>query len=210
MEVKKYRVVCSQPKFSDEIYIDIAPVEGTIHDQIFFSRIQLHKQVDDKPLSRLYGSIYLQDCDGDITVEFPKPQARKNTPDYDGIKKSYSDLEPKIINRYKKMRENGRESTLFVYSIDQMFEESESRNAEAEAFERKRRQKMKEVEVKTSATYKQKHAEQLSPSSFQEERMLHEKEKFAAIRERRIEGEQKRASDTMPAWLRFQKVYSGD
>ena len=210
MEVKKYRVVCSQPKFSDEIYIDIAPVEGTIHDQIFFSRIQLHKQVNAQPLSHLYGSIYLQDCDGDITVDFPKPKARIGTPDYEGTKKKYDELEPQIVKRYQKMKENGLESTLFVYSVDQMFETSESRNAEAEAFENKRRKKMQEIEVKTSATYKQKHAEQLSPSSFQEERMLQEQRKFAAIRERRIEGEHKRAVDVVPAWLRFQKVYSGD
>lgn len=209
MEMKKYRVVCSQPKFSDEIYIDIAPDNGVIHDQIFFSRIQLHKQISTQPLSRLYGSIYLQDCDGDIRVEFPKPKARVNTPDYEGIKKRYSELEPEIINRYKKMRENGNESTLFVYSIDQMFEESESKNAEAEAFENKRRKKMKEIKIQTT-TYKQKHAEQLSPSSFREERILQEQRKFAAIRERRIEGEHKRAADVVPAWLRFQKVYSGD
>lgn len=210
MEAKKYRVVCSQPKFSDEIYIDIAPVEGTIHDQIFFSRIQLHKQVDNKPLSRLYGSIYLLDCDGDVMVEFPKPQARKNTPDYEGVKKRYAELEPKIVERYQKMKENGQESTLFVYSVDQMFETSESRNAEAEAFENKRRKKMQEIKVQTSATYKQKHAKQISPQSFQEERILQEQRKFAAIRDRRIEVEHKRAADTMPAWYRFQKVYSGD
>lgn len=210
MEAKKYRVVCSQPKFSDEIYIDIAPVEGTIHDQIFFSRIQLHKQVDNKPLSRLYGSIYLLDCDGDVMVEFPKPQARKNTPDYEGVKKRYAELEPKIVERYQKMKENGQESTLFVYSVDQMFETSESRNAEAEAFENKRRKKMQEIKVQTSATYKQKHAKQIFPQSFQEERILQEQRKFAAIRDRRIEVEHKRAADTMPAWYRFQKVYSGD
>lgn len=210
MEVKKYRVVCSQPKFSDEIYIDIAPDSGVIHDQIFFSRIQLHKQISNQPLSRLYGSIYLQDNNGDITVEFPKPQARINTPDYEGVKKRYTELEPQIIERYLKMKEKGRESTLFVYSIDQMFEEFESKNDEAEAFAKRRERKMKEVEIKTSGAYRQKHAAQISPQSFQEEKMLQERRKFAAIRERRIEGEHKRAADTMPAWLRFQKVYSGD
>lgn len=210
MEVKEYRVVCSQPKFSDEIYIDIAPVEGTIHDQIFFSRMQLHKQVDNKPLSRLYGSIYIRDCEGSVTVEFPKPQARIGTPDYEGIKKSYKALEPKIIKRYEQMKKEGHQSTLFVYGIDAMFETSKSRNDEAAAFERKRQRKMEEVKVKTSGSYKQKHAEQLCPKSAQEERILQEKEKFTAIQERRIEGEHKRAMESIPAWLRFQKVYSGD
>ena len=210
MEIKKYRVVCSQPKFSDEVYIDIAPVDGTIHDQIFFSRIQLHKQLSTQPLSRMYGSIYLNDNNGEIEVEFPKLQVRKNAPDYETAQKRVADLEVKIIERYQKMKDEGQESTLFLYSIDQMFETSETRNAEAEAFENKRRKKMKDIEARTSSTYKQKHAEQLSPNSFQEERMLKEKEKFAAIRERRLEGEQKRAADVIPAWLRFQKVYSGD
>ncbi|MBQ8481686.1 MAG: hypothetical protein IJ532_04050 [Alphaproteobacteria bacterium] len=207
MEVKKYRVVCSQPKFSDEIYIDIAPDSGIIHDQIFFSRIQLHKQIDNQPLSRLYGSIYLQDCNGNISVEFPKPQARKDTPDYEGIMKRYAELEPKIIERYEAMKKFGEESTLFVYGIDRMFEMSEDKIAEGDAFEKKRRAKMKEVEVKT---YKQKHAEQLLPHNSQEERMLREKENFLAVRERRIEGEKKRAHETTPAWLRFQSQYSGD
>lgn len=210
MEVKKYRVVCSQPKFSDEIYIDIAPVNGTIHDQIFFSRIMLHKQVDSQPLSRMYGSIYLNDNDGVVNVIFPEPQARKNMPDYKGIKSRYSELEPEIIDRYRKMVAAGQETTLFLYSIDQMFEESESVNAEAAAFENKRRKKMQDIEMKTSGTYKQKHIEQVYPHSCQEERILQEKAKFAAIRERRMEAEHKRASETIPAWLRFQKVYSGD
>lgn len=210
MELKKYKVVCSQPKFSDEIYIDIAPDSGVIHDQIFFSRIQLHKQIDNKPLSRLYGSIYLQDCNGEITVSFPTPQARKNTPDYEGIKRRYAQLEQKIIERYKNMRQDGRETTLFLYSVNQMFEMSEDKIAEGDAFERRRREKMKSVSVKTSPDYLQKHAEQLSPQSYQEERMIQEKAKFVAIRERRIKGEQKRASETIPAWLRFQNQYSGD
>ena len=210
MEVKKYRVVCSQSKFSDEIYIDIAPDSGIIHDQIFFSRIQLNKQFDNQPLSRLYGSIYLQDCNGNISVEFPKPQARKDTPDYEGIMKRYNELEPKIIKRYEAMKKSGEESTLFVYGIDKMFEMSKDRIAEGDAFERKRREKMQSVADKTSSEYRQKHAEQLSPHSFQEERILMEKEKFLASRERRIEGEQKRAHETMPAWMRFQRQYSGD
>ena len=163
MEVKKYRVVCSQPKFSDEIYIDIAPDSGIIHDQIFFSRIQLHKQFDNQPLSRLYGSIYLQDCDGNISVEFPKPQARKDTPDYEGIMKRYNELEPKIVERYEAMKKSGEETTLFVYSVDQMFEMSEDRIAEGDAFERKRREKMQAVIGKAPSEYRQKHAEQLSP-----------------------------------------------
>lgn len=210
MELKKYKVVCSQPKFSDEIYIDIAPDSGVIHDQIFFSRMQLHKQVDNKPLSRLYGSIYLQDYNGEITVTFPTPQARKNTPDYENIKRRYDKLEQKIVERYKLMRKNNRETTLFLYSLNQMFETSAEKIAEGDAFECRRREKMKAISAKFSSNYAQKHAQQIYAQSYQEERIIQEKENFAAIRERRIEREQKRSSETIPAWLRFQSQYSGD
>ncbi|MBR1601063.1 MAG: hypothetical protein IJ677_05730 [Alphaproteobacteria bacterium] len=211
MEVKKYRVVCSQPKFSDELYIDIAPVNGTIHDQIFFSRMQLHKAIDGQPLSRLYGSIYLNDYNGDVAVEFPKPQARKNTPDYEGLMKRYDELKQKIIARYNKMRIAGQETTLPVCSIDRMFEMSETKNAEADAFQRRCKLKMEKVaELTQKDSYKQKHFEQAFPQTFQEEQLLHKKEELSAVRERRVEAERKRATETIPAWLRFQREYSGD
>ena len=215
MEIKRYKVVCSQPRLSDEIYIDIAPDGGIIHDQIFFSRIQLNKQLNNQPLSRLFGSIYLQDSNGDISVEFPKPQARKDSPIYQGVMRQYSFLEPQIAETYRKMKQAGMESTLFVYGVNEMFEMSAEKNAEAEAFERRRREKMRKIEEQTAKTesYKQKHNTQLSPQgpqTPQEEQRLKRARQFAAIRERRIAGEQKRAADVIPAWLKFQKVYSGD
>ena len=215
MEIKKYKVVCSQPKFSDEIYIDIAPDKGIIHDQIYFSRIMLHRQTDKQPLSRLYGSIYLQDNNGEISVEFPRPQVRKISPDYQGIMKQYADLEPKIVARYKKMLENEQESTLFVCSVNQMFELSEQKNAEAAAFEKKRREKMRKIDENTAASvdYKHKHAAQITgrpPLTLQEEERLRMSEQFASAQERRVSGEQKRAQDPLAAWQRFQKQYSGD
>lgn len=212
MDVKKYRVVCSQAQFSEEVYIDIAPDNGVIHDQIFFSRIQLHKQIDNQPLSRLYGSIYLNDNNGNITVEFPAPQAKKDSPDYEAIKKQYDALEPKIVRRYQQMVASGQETTLFVYSINQMFELSESKNAEVESFARKRRAKMREVEEKTSK-YSEKHALELKhefPQTLQEEQRLRQEKLFEDAKERRIYSEHKRAGETAPAWLRFQKLYSGD
>lgn len=210
--VKKFKVVCSQPKFSDDVYIDIAPDSGVIHDQIFFSRIQLHKQTSGQPLSRLFGSIYLYDDNGDISVEFPKPQSRKDSPIYQGVMRQYSFLEPQIVDTYRKMLQAGMESTLFVYGVNEMFEMSAEKNAEAEAFERRRREKMRQIAEQTegSASYKQKHAAQISPQTPQEEFRLMQNQRFKAVRERRIAGEQKRATETVPAWLRFQKQYSGD
>ncbi len=212
MEIKKYKVVCSQPKFSDEIYIDIAPDHGIIHDQILFSRIMLHRQISNEPLSRLYGSIYLTDNNGDVSVEFPKPQSRKGTPLYEGVMRQYSFLEPQIVDSYRKMRQSGSESTLLVCSIDQMFELSERKNAEADAFEKRRCEKMRMIEEQTQKTgdYKQKHAQQLWPQTPQEEERMKMERQFSAAQKRRIAGEQKRAADIIPAWQRFQKDHSGD
>jgi len=215
MNIKKYKVVCSQPKFSDDIYIDIAPSDGIIHDQIFFSRILLHRQINSQPLSRLYGSIYLEDNNGDIAVEFPKPQARKESPLYKAIMNQYSFLEAQIIEGYRKMRQSGQETTLAVCSIDQIFELSQTKNAEADAFAKKRREKMRMIEEKTEkpVDYKQKHAAHSvlqHPQTIQEEQRLKLEQQNAAARRRRVAAEKKRAAETVPAWLRFQKEYSGD
>lgn len=212
MEIKKNKVVCSQPKFSDDIYIDIAPSDGIIHDQIFFSRIMLHRQISNQPLSRLYGSIYLQDDNGDVSVEFPKPQAPKDSPMYKGIINQYSFLEAQIIESYRKMRQSDSESTLKVCSVNQMFELSERKNAEADAFERRRREKMRMIEEKTAKTesYKQKHAEQIYPQTPQEEQRIKQEQQFASARLLRTVVEQKRAAQPLAAWQRFQKNYSGD
>lgn len=212
MEIKKYKVVCSQPQFSDDIYIDIAPSHGIIHDQILFSRIQLHRQTDSQPLARLFGSIYLEDDNGSIKVEFPKPQSRKDSPLYNAVMKQYIYLEPQIIETYRKMRQAGEESTLFIYGVNQMFETSSARNAEAEAFERRRERKMREIAEKTApaSSYKQKHAAQIYPQTPQEEERQKREQQFSAARDRRIAGEQKRAQEPLAAWQRFQKEYSGD
>lgn len=212
MAINKYKVVCSQPRFSDHVYIDIAPSQGIIHDQIFFSRIQLHRQISNQPLSRLYGSIYLTDNNGDINVEFPSPQARKNTPDYLGCLKRYANLEQQIIECYKEMLKSGQESTLHIYGINQMVEISETNDSDAAAYERKQRDKRRFMAQPNEqpSDYKHKHLEQISPQTPQEEKRIQQMEQFSSIRKRRIATEQKRAADITPAWLRFQKEYSGD
>ncbi len=212
MSIKTYKVVCSESQFSGVQYIDIAPSNGIIHDQIYYSRIQLHRQKETYPLTRLFGSVYLHDNDGVVSVEFPKPQARKGSPDYEGMMRERDKMEPKIIKQYQDMINAGEESTLFVYSIDQMFDESESLIAEAEAFERKRREKMQKIAEKTGG-YKQKHSEQTDikyPQSFQEEQRMQRANEFATAQKRRVAVEQKRATQPLAAWQRFQKDYSGD
>lgn len=204
MDIKKYRVVCSQPQMSDEIYIDIAPENGVIHDQIFFSRLQLHRQENGQPLHKLCSPIYLQDNNGEILVEFPPIDAQVNTPDYEKQQQKYNTLEPKIIERYRNMRDSGKESTLFIYGIDQMAAKQLDRSA----------QKTADVSVgaenNADNEFIRKHSHQIYPQTPQEERILKQKEEFISVRVRRITGEQKRASDIVPAWRRFQKEYSGD
>jgi len=212
MAVKKFKVVCTQEKFSDKIYIDIAPDRGVIHDQIFFSRIQLQRRTGGKQLERLYGSIYLQDADGKITVDFPSPQVRKNSPDYNGVMRQYAKLESKIIRSYQEMIAAKQETTLFIYGVSDMFEMSAEKNAEAEAFEKKRKEKMQRITEQTTAlpSYRQKHREDIFPQTLQEEQRAEAKAEFTKVRNRRLAVEQKRAQETTPAWLRFQKEYSGD
>lgn len=187
---KTYKVVCTKPELSDDIYIDIAPSEGIIHEQIYFSRMQLHRQQNSAPLKRFGGQIYLHDNDGNITIEFPN--ADKEIKDrYDDS--AYAKLEERILRRYQQMRLACLDSTLFVYNIDEMFD----------IIERKK-------DIAESVSYKEKHRQQLYPQSPQEERLLQQADEFIAIQEHRIIAEQKRAEETIPAWLRFQKQYSGD
>lgn len=194
MDIKKYRVVCTKPEMSDDIYIDIAPDSGVIHDQIFFSRLQLNRQTGGQPMHRLYGSIYLEDNNGELSVDFPPIQAKEGTPDYDKKQKEFAALKPRIIECYQNMREAGMESTLFIYDIDQMFEKTAEIVAISE----------------TDNSYMRKHFKQLAPQNPQEEKLARQREEFNAVRQRRIASEQKRMTDKIPAWRRFQNEYSGD
>lgn len=198
MAVKQYKVVCSRPRFSGKMFIDIAPADGIIHDQILFSRSVLNKQTDPQPVDNLYGSIYLRDNGSEVTVEFPPVHIRKNTPDYEGTVNRYRKLEPEIIKRYKQMRAEGRESTIHIYGISEMCAMSE----DDEYSEMAGGIVTKETST-VPASYAQKH---LSPKSPQEERQQQFKEQVSAKKRPAYSP----VDDTVPAWLRFQRQYSGD
>ena len=93
-----------------------------------------------------------------------------------------------------------------------MLEMSETDNSDAAVYERKQREKRRFMAQPNEqhADYKHKHLEQISPQTPQEEKRIQQMEQFSSIRKRRIATEQKRAADITPAWLRFQKEYSGD
>ena len=209
---KEYKVVCSKTRFNDEAsYIDIAPSKGIIHDQIFFSRILLHRSISSQPLDRLFGSIYLQDNNGDINILFPQEANKNKIIENQGILRQYSAIKEKIIQRYQKMIFSGKESTLqYICGINEMFDSDNARNSEAEAYEKRCRKKREQITEETNNYYKNKHLEQIYPKSFQEEQHIYKQQELKRTQIRRICCEQKRAQETIPSWLKFQKEYSGD
>ncbi len=139
--MEKYRVVCSKPRFSDNIYVDIAPENGTTHEQIFFSREQLHKKISSEQLDLMVGSIYLQDDRGNINIDLPPPNvSKKRYLEYEAVMRLHDKLRKEIIMAYQTMRKAGKDTTLEVYSANMMMA---IRNAEDEAVDEynKRRQK---------------------------------------------------------------------
>lgn len=139
--MEKYRVVCSKPRFSDNIYVDIAPENGTTHEQIFFSREQLHKKISSEQLDLMAGSIYLQDDRGNINIDLPLPNvSKKRYLEYEAVMRLHDKLRKEIIMAYQTMRKAGKDTTLEVYSANMMMA---IRNAEDEAVDEynKRRQR---------------------------------------------------------------------
>ncbi len=142
MSIKQYRVICWQPSTSsveDEIFVDIAPRFEVTHNMMFYSRLKLFRGNDNnKKIVSLAGSVYLNDIEPkhDIDIVFSQitdvPQRR---------------LIPIILDAYKKMRSEGKETTLqetvSAWQAEQMSEEFRSDKAkqDAEIFERRERER---------------------------------------------------------------------
>ncbi|MBR1398683.1 MAG: hypothetical protein IJ564_00705 [Alphaproteobacteria bacterium] len=131
MEKKEYRVVCSEERWTNKIFIDIAPANGVIHDMIYAARKAKNPNV-----SNLAGSVYLSHVDGmEPEIEFSvdgstkklseaelktkaehlnSPENRKYGPGYAYYIGLYSKLLPKIHETYQMMRKFGKESTISV------------------------------------------------------------------------------------------------
>ncbi len=211
MEKKNYKVVCSKLRFGNEVFVDIAPQGGVIHDQIFFSRAQLCKAYSNQPLERLANSIYLQAWEEDgqierLKIDFPQVISEKlDKYEHERMLQLYAELEPQITAAYYEMRAGGRESTLFVYGVAEMnaLQEAERRqngsDADGDAFERREKRRRAQFAVKHT-----------SPQTPQEEKLLKMAAAYVSECERRMCGEEKRAQETLPAWLRHQRQYDGD
>lgn len=211
MEKKNYKVVCSKLRFGQEIFVDIAPHNGVIHDQIFFSRAQLCKAYSDLPLERLTNSIYMQAWEEDgktaqLKIDFPQIiNEKQDKYEYERMLQLYAELEPQIAAAYYEMRAGGRESTLFVYGVAEMnaLQEAERRqngsDPDADAFERREKRRQSQFAVKHAA-----------PQTPQEEKLQKMAAAYVGECERRICGEEKRAQETEPTWLKHQRQYDGD
>ena len=166
---KKYKVVCTKSQFSGEQYIDIAPAEGVIHDQILYSRVQLHKQTETYLLSKVMSSIYLSDDNGDISVEFPKSQTAENTPEYKKEQRLKDLLEPQIIRQYKDMRAAGNNSTLQICDINEMYALDEYEDIAYAPYDDFDDVSLQAMEKSANLRERLKHTETPTPQSPQEE-----------------------------------------
>lgn len=221
MLTKEYRVVCSKPKFSSDVIVDIAPSQGVTHDQIFFSRNWFYKQQTGQDLVKYNYSIMLKETDtGEPVVQFP---ADLNQPAksemHHSMQRDFDKLEPEIIKAFQKMRTDGLESTLYVYSVAEMSALEETmRTPEEEAFDRKQREKRARLTAQTAPqSYREKHLPPHSPANEpdypqnpQQEENMRVIAEFKQIQQHHQLAEHHLAQQTMPAWLRFQKEYSGD
>ena len=221
MLAKEYRVVCSKPKFGSNIIVDIAPSQGVTHDQIFFSRRWFYKQQTGQDLVKYNYSIMLKETDtGEPMVQFP---TELNLPAKSEMHRTmqcdFNKLEPEIIKAYRQMRADGLESTLYVYSVAEISALEETmRSPEEEAFDRKQREKRARFAAQTAPqSYREKHLpphssanEPTYPQNLQQEENMRVIAEFKQAQQHHIAAEQHLAQQTMPAWLRFQKEYSGD
>lgn len=204
MEAKKYRVICWQPSTSridDEIFVDIAPENGVIHNMMFYSRLKLYRGNDPKKnIIDRAKSVYL--CVKDEKKE-PEIVFEQMTD------VSHERLIPLIIDAYKKMREDGRESTLSnilsAWETERMAEEFNSLSAKKDAEAYEKREKARRMRF----------AEKHNPQTPQEERRYQNEEEFsAAIMRRQIamqnQAQRDAAQDPISRMKEKMRQYEGD
>lgn len=219
MAIKEYRVVCSRPKFGGKVIVDIAPAQGVIHDQIFFSRQWLHKKQTGEDLVKYNYSFRITVADGqEPEILYPEPlNIAAESEAYRVMLRDYRELEPEILKTYKNMSANGLQSTLYVYSgAERSALEETMKTPEEEAFDRRQRERRARfltTNETTSHAYREKHsqnAENGYPQNLRQEENMQIVAEFKQAQQRRIAAELHRAKFATSAWQRFQKDYSGD
>ncbi len=173
MNVKKYRVLCWQPsdsRIEDEVFVDIAPEDGVIHNMIFYSRMKLFRvSYPDKKIVNRAGSVFLSVVD-DNEPEIVFEQATDISKDR---------LIPLILKTFKKMKEQNTESTLgftiSAWEAEKMAEEFLSQDYKDDV------ERFTEKERRHRSAFVEKHY----PQSIQEEQILNKENDFAQVFARR-------------------------
>ena len=114
-EQKKYRILCNKERFTDNVFVDIAPENGVTHDMMFYSRLQLYRMTSSQILEDCgTRSIYMTVTDGqepEIDFSYSDPGVKKPL-EHQSYMKMCDRLRPMILKTYEKMIAAGRQSTL--------------------------------------------------------------------------------------------------
>lgn len=197
-ESKFYRVVCSQVRHTDQVFIDIAPTDanrfGVTHEMLFYSRMRISGE---DLCDYGTGSVFLTERDNqNPEVDFSQGfHAPKGTVEYDSYMRMCECLKPQILQTFRQMREEGKTTTLnYIMSVPELelFKEKlkaqKSLNSgvlsDEDAFSLREKRKR--------AQFAEKHRDLLMPSvnatdsaqSLGEEVMIEQRKNFVA-RERR-------------------------
>ena len=188
-------------RIEDEVFIDIAPENGVIHQMMFYSRLKLLREENPKKtIINRAGSVHLSvnEKTDELNIEFKQhtdiPQEK---------------LIPLIVSAYKQMRSQGMESTLpaIISNCDaeKMAEEfiCESAKKDIETFEKKERERRLRFAQKHSAQTPQ---EERLQQNIEESFIKSEHRETAIINRAKLDAKQ----DPVARMKEKMSRYSGD
>lgn len=174
----EYRVVCTQERFKDNIFIDIAPVEKTTHEALYYTRLQYQRNQFNQELED-YGthSVFLTDENGKVDIDFSQgAKGRKGSIEWESHMRMCERIRPQIVETYQKMISEGKNQT-FTPILSP---------TEVELY----KDLLREKENPTLKNFKEKHQKDLkrTASSPEEERTIQTRLFFNELQERRRAG----------------------
>ena len=117
MTVKEYRVVCSQEKETERVFVDIVPSGGAIHELILFARQKLNKSRSPYEVKDIGKSIYLRTEGDNLQIDFCSfDKMSQDDPKYARLQILKGKLRPLIVDEFKRMQKSGLSSTINVSS----------------------------------------------------------------------------------------------
>ena len=159
------------------------------------------------------GSIYLQDDDGHVNIDFPSPDVpKKRYLEYATVMRLYERLRKEIITAYEAMIKAGQTQTLSVYSPNMMMAIKNEQDKQNNDYNERRRRQI---------SYAEKHILKLNlenantPQNLQQENNQRQITEFILSCERRAASTKNRArqdaqSDPILRMKIKQMQYSGD